>query len=383
MIVFKTFWKIVKKYKGTIILYTVLLIVFGGLNMTANDNQTNFVDSKPDILIINKDEEVGITKNLVDYIKENSNIVNVKEDEESIKDALFYRDVNYIVYIPENYRENVLKGENPEIDIQSTGDYQSGLAEIMLSKYVKIQNVYVASMDSESEIIEAINNNLSKKASVQLASKLDTQKTLNATSYYNFASYSIMAVVIFIVCLVLSSFHETTINKRTIISSMNYKKHNRGLLLGSLVFAIIVWILFNILGVLLVGDILFTTRGFIYMLNLFVFTFCSLTIALLISTLINNKNAVNGIVNVVALGSAFLCGAFVPAEWLPESVLKIAHILPAYWYINSNELLKSMEIINMENLKPLFINIFVMVGFSIIFIIINNIISKKKQKLQF
>ena len=157
MTVFKTFWKIIKKYKGTIILYTVLLIVFGGINMTTNDNQTIFVDSKPDILIINKDEEIGLTKNLVDYLKNNSNIIDIKEDEESINDALFYREVNYIIYIPQNYREDVLKGLNPEIDIKSTGDYQASLAEMLLSKYIKIQNIYSNMIHDENELIEAIN----------------------------------------------------------------------------------------------------------------------------------------------------------------------------------------------------------------------------------
>ena len=93
MTVFKTFWKVAKKYKGTIILYTAMLIAFGALNMTTGDNQTNFVDSKPDILIINNDEEIGITKNLIDYIKANSKIKDIKNDEEAINDALFYRDV--------------------------------------------------------------------------------------------------------------------------------------------------------------------------------------------------------------------------------------------------------------------------------------------------
>lgn len=36
MIVFSTFWRIVKKYKGTILLYTVMLIMFGGINLTSN-----------------------------------------------------------------------------------------------------------------------------------------------------------------------------------------------------------------------------------------------------------------------------------------------------------------------------------------------------------
>lgn len=126
---------------------------------------------------------------------------------------------------------------------------------------------------------------------------------------------------------------------------------------------------------------MFSIRGLIYMLNAFIFTFCSLSVALLISSLVSNKNAVSGIVNVIALGSAFLCGAFVPAEMLPESVLKVAHILPAYWYINSNNLLKTMEIIDFKTLNPIFINMFVIIILSVLFIIINNFVSKKKQRV--
>lgn len=381
MTVFKTFWKIVNKYKGTIILYTAILIIFGGLNMSNNDTSTTFVDSKPDILIINNDEENVITANLVNYIKENSNIIDIKDDEEAINDALFYRDVNYIIYIPKDYGKDVLNNKNPQIDIKSTGDYQSSFAEMMLSRYVQIQNVYANNIQNEDELVKSINDTLSTKSKIEITSKIDTNQTQKLAQYFNFASYSIMAVVIFIICLVLSSFHEITVSKRTIISSMNYKKHNKNLLFASFGYALIVWIAFNVLGEILVGDILTTTRGMVYMLNSFVFTFCSLTVALFISTLVNNKNAVNGIVNVVALGSAFLCGAFVPAEMLPESVLNIAHILPAYWYINSNDVLKGIEVINFENLQPLFINMLVLIGFSVLFIVINNIISKKKQKV--
>lgn len=381
MTVFKTFWKVVKKYKGTVIMYTIMLIIFGALNMTTGDNQTTFTDSKPDILIINNDEEVGITKNLIEYIKTNSKIIDIKNDEEAINDALFYRDVNYIIYIPQNYRQDVLKGLNPEINIKSTGDYQASLAEMMLKKYVKIQNIYASKIENEDELIEAINNNLSKKSEIQITSKLDTKKLQSQTQYFNFGTYSIMAVVIFVVCLVLSSFHEKEINKRSLISSMNYKKHNTLLLLSSFIYSSIVWVAFTLIGIILVGDVSFTPRGLVYMLNSFVFTFCSLTIALLISTLINNKEAISGIINVIALGSSFLCGAFVPAEWLPDTVLKIAHVLPAYWYINSNELLKTMEIVNIENLKPVFINMIVVIGFSIAFIVINNLVSKRKQKV--
>lgn len=381
MIVFKTFLKIVNKYKGTIILYTVMLVIFGGINVSSNDQTSIFTSDKPDIAIVNNDEYKGITKNLIDYMGKNSNIVEIKDNEESRNDALFYRDVNYIIYIPENYRNDVLNGINPEINIKSTKDYNASLAEMILMRYINVQNVYSKVTIEENELIDNINNNLKENSTIQIASQIDTNTTNKITSYFNFASYSIMAVVIYIICLVLSSFLCGAVNKRIIVSGMNYKKHNLLILYSSLLYAIIVWILYVILGQVLIGNIIGNLRGTIYIINSLIFTFCSLTIALLISTLVRNKNAISGIVNVIALGSAFLCGAFVPSEFLPIKVVNISKILPTYWYIKTNDILKNMEIINFNNLKPLFINMLIIIGFSILFIILNNFASRQRQKI--
>lgn len=381
MTVFKTFWKVVKKYKGTIILYTSMLIIFGGINLQTNNTATTYVDKKPDILIINNDKEEGLTKNLINYINENTNIKEIKNDEEAINDALFYRDVNYIIYIPKNYRKDVLEGKNPPINIKSSKDYNSSLAEMILKNYIKIQNIYANEIKDEKEIINSINNTLTKKSNIQTTTKLDTNKLLKVSRYFNFASYSIMAVIIYIVCLVLNSFNNETVRKRTIISSMNYKEHSKQILFASLLYSIIVWILYVLLGIILLGDILLQTRGLIYILNVLIFTITSLTIALLISSLIKNKGAISGVVNVVALGSAFLCGSFIPLEWLPNSVLRISKILPTYYYAITNDKLATIEILNLNSLKPLFFNMLILICYSILFIIINNIALKKKQKI--
>lgn len=379
MTVFKTFLKVLNKNKFIIIMYTAILIFFGGFNMKTNETNTSFVASKPDILIINQDEEIGFTKNLIDYIKENSNIVEIQNNEETINDALFYRDVNYIIYIPENYRENFLNGENPKIEIKSTGDYQASLAEMMLERYIKVANIYQNNMDSEEGLINKINETISKQTEVEITSKLDTDNLSKATTYYNFANYSILAGCVYIICLILSSFKEEKIAKRTIISSMNYKKHNRQLLISNSLFAIILWIFYVILSFILIGNVMFSIHGLIYIGNSFVFTMCAVTIAFLIGNLVNNKNAINGIVNVVGLGSSFLCGAFVPVEWLPDTILKIAHILPSYWYIQTNETVKMLETINFETLKTILINMGVILLFSLLFIVITNIITRKKR----
>lgn len=381
MIVFKTFLKILNKNKFIIILYTMFLIFFGGFNMQTSENNTNFVASKPDIMIVNYDEEKGITKDLIKYIEENSNVVDLKNNEDAINDALFYRDVNYVVYIPKNYNKDFMDGKNPEIEIKSTGDYQSSFAEMLLSRYIKVANIYQKSINSEEELINKINETLSKKSEVKITSKLDINILSKATFYYNFANYSIMACLIYVVCLILASFKDIKIQKRTIISSTNYKTLNRQLLLSNSLFSIILWMIYVTLSFILVGDIMFSIHGIFYLINSFVFTICATTIALFIGNIISNKNAISGIVNVIALGSSFLCGAFVPMEWLPEGVIKIAHILPSYYYISNNEILKTLEIINFNTIKSILLNIIIILFFSIIFIILTNIVSKRKQKI--
>lgn len=380
MTVFNTFWKIVKKYKGTIILYTVLLVIFGTINMTSNNESTTFTNSKPSVLIVNQDENVGLTKNLIEYISDNSEIKKIANSESARDDAIFYRDVNYIIYIPKGYRKDILNGKNVSINIKSSKDFNSNLADMILSRYLKVQSIYSEDIKDEKELIDAINNNLSNKANVEITSKVDKSYFSNLANYFNFASYSIMAVTIYIICLVLSSFNEQTISKRIITSSMNYKKHNRLILYSSFIYSFIVWFLYVILGIILLKANIFDIRFLLFSLNALLFTFTTLTLSLLISTLIKSKGAITGIVNVVSLGSAFLCGAFVPVEFLPNTVLNIAHILPAYWYIDSNNLLANIEIINLANLENILFNSLILISFSILFIILNNIISGYKRR---
>ena len=379
MTVFNTFWKVINKYKGTIILFTVMLVTFGGINTTSNNSTVDFTNSKPDIIIVNNSGNNDLTKNLISYLEKNTNVKDVKNTEETRNDALFYREVNYIVYIPKDYQKDVLSGKTPVIDIKTVGDYTSSLAEMLLTRYLKIQSIYAKNISTEQELITVINKNLSKTSEVTITSKVDTTKTSRVSRYFNFASYSAMFIIIFVICMVLSSFHAKAIKKRTIISSMNYKTHNKYLLRASFIYSIIVWLLFMLLGTILFSNTILSLRGLVYALNLFIFIFTSLTLALLLSTLIDNKDVVNGIVNVISLGSAFLCGAFIPTEWLPETVVKISRIFPTYWYVNSNDLLASLQTINMTSLNQVIINMIVMLVFALIFIIINNLVSKKKQ----
>ena len=251
---------------------------------------------------------------------------------------------------------------------------------MLLERYSKVANSYQKIITSEEELIGKVNETLEKQTQVEITSKLDTDQLQKASFYYNFTNYSILAGCVYVICLILSSFHEEKIAKRTIISSMSYHSHNRKLLVSNSLFAFFLWGMYVLLSFPLVGNIMFTMHGLVYIINSFLFTICALTIAFLIGNLVSNKNAVNGIVNVVALGSSFLCGAFVPMEWLPDVVLKIAHILPSYYYISNNEIVANLETVNFETMRPILTNMGIMLIFGVAFIILTNVLSKRKMK---
>ncbi len=378
---FKAFLKVLNKYKFTVILYTVILIFFAGFNMQTKDDTMNFTASKPDVLIINQDVDTGITKSLINYMSRVSNMISGIEGEEKIKDAIFYRDVNYVIYIPENFNKDFLNQQNPQLEIKSTGDYMASLADMYLNRYINIVSSFKETNLGESEIISRAESVLAEEIKVEVASSLDTDGLNSATFYFNFTNYCILASLIQIVCLVISSFKSEGVKKRVIVSSTSYRKYNNKLLFSNMAYAIVIWLFYLILGFILIKDTMLSMHGLLYSINMFIFIILALVVAIILANLIKSKDAVNGIVNVIALGSSFLCGSFVPMEYLPNSVLNIAHALPSYYFIKNNNLIKTLEVFNMESLKPIIINMVILIIFVLGFLLLNNIILQHKKSL--
>lgn len=379
MIVFKTILKILNKLKGMLILYTVMLILITALTQTSDNNLAKFEESKPDILIINKDEQSDLTNNFVKYLAKHANLADIDtKDEEKINDALFYRDVNYVIYIPKNFTNDILQGKEPIMNYKSTNDESASYSQMLVNKYIKTALIYKDYYQA-NDLIKKINETLSTNTNVKIKTHLDTSKVSAATRYFNFLNYAFLAGCVYCISMILASLKEENVNKRTIISSYSLRKYNRIVLLSNACVIFLMWLFYMILSFILFKKLMFSFNGILYMINSLVFAFCGLTIGFLIGNITQNKNAIGGIVNVVALGSSFLCGCFVPISYLPNYVLKIAKILPSYYFVTNNELTKSIEIFSWSNIKPLFINNIVIITFCILFVIITNFINKKKQ----
>ena len=377
MTIFKTYWKIVKKNIGIIILYTVMLLVFGTMNLKANKNSFEFISSKPDIIIVNNSSGI-ITDTLISYLKTNANVKNIT-DENDIDDAVFFRDANYVIYIPKEFENKIENGKEFNIDIKTNNSYDSYIASELLNKYLDVFSKYMNLYNDKILAIQKLDNTLNKKASVVIENK--TNLNSKTSLFYNFSSYSIMAIVIYIICLVLSSFNDEKISKRTSVSGMNYKTFNNYLYISSFTFTFIIFIVYLILSFLILKSSILNINGILYSLNMFIFFIVSFTMAILISNLVKSKGAISGVVNVISLGSAFLCGAFIPVKYMPSFALKIAHIFPTFYFIDNNEYITSIQNFDKVSYEFVLKNFIIMIIFIIFFLILNTLVTRFKRKV--
>ena len=381
MTVFSTILKILNKLKGMLILYTVMLVAITTINQTSGNKVTNFEESKPDMLIVNNDSKNVITDGFAYYIKKHANIKDIDtSNQDKINDAIFYRDVNFVIYIPENFGKDLKDGKEPSLKYKETGDEYAAYSRMLVEKYIKTVKTY-KDYYSGRQLIEKVNNIVGNDTKVQVKSSLDTSKMSTMTAYFNFLNYALLAGCVYCITMILASLKQENVRKRTIVSSFNYRKYNRIVLFSNAIVIVAMWILYMILSLILFKDTMFTANGLAFVLNSLVFALCGLSIGFLIGNITTNKAAIGGIVNVVALGTSFLCGCFVPFEYMPDYVLKIAHILPTYYFVANNQLIKTIESFNIDTLKPIFINVGVVLAFTIVFVILSNYISKKKQRV--
>lgn len=381
MIVFKTILKILNKLKGLIILYTVMLISVTLVNQTS-DNVDSFEEVKPSVIIVNNDKSKnGVTNHFIKYLENHMEVKDIDTgNEEKIDDALFYRDVSLVVYIPDGFGEDLLDSKDVSVEYKISGDKGSSYGKMLVQNYFDSFNIYNNYYDGD-ELFDRLDNALNLDVNVEVKSKIDSNSLSRMARFFNFLNYAILAGCVYSISMILASLKSENVRKRTIVSSYDYKKYNR-IVLGACSIVIIgMWLLYMILALIIFKDLFISMNGLWYVINSFVFSLCSLCIGFLIGNITQNKGAISGIVNVVSLGSSFLCGCFVPFEFMPDYVIKIAHIFPTYYFVINNEALKVMDNFSLSSVSPLILNMGIVLIFGVCFVIITNYVSKKKQVL--
>ncbi len=378
MIVFNSYLKIVKKFIPIIIMYLVIFTFFAVAATSSNSEQSSFVATKPKVALINNDKDSKLVLAFEEYLNKIAKLKKIEGTDDSIKDALFFRKIDYILIVPENFTKDFMAGKNPEIETMKIPDsYSSKYTEMLLNKFLNIANLYTNTDMSEEEIIANLKDDMAKEIEVVLNDK-DVKDFNQANYFYNFCNYIILGLGTLTVGMLINVFNDTNIKRKNIVSKMSYKKINAILFAGNFIVMTAMWLACVGISFIFYKDSMLTMNGALLILNSFVFSVTALAISFLIGNLIKNKEATNAIANVLALGTSFICGAFVPQEFLGDFVTNLSKVLPSYWFITNNNMIVKLN--DFTNLQPIFKNMMIVLLFGVACFIITNVVSRMKLK---
>lgn len=366
MTVFKSFLQVLLRNIAFVILFTTIMVVMGlTAFQTSPSFSGDFTASKPTVLVINRGNDTALTKSFNSYLAGQATKADTGSSEREIDDALYYETLSYVVYLPSDFTETILKGEKPVVDIKTRASSESASAEVLVSRFLRLATGYRQYLTDEDELVKAVNSSLKLDSKVTLTSHLD-QKTLhNVTALYNFGSYTLLAGGTYVITMILAAFSVVNIRKRTLISPTRPIRIDLSLIAGcALIVAFLVALNVLLVRILLPG-IADTGREGLYALNIAAFGLPVLAIGFFIAKITNNKEALGAIINVVALASAFLCGAFIPRELMPDAVVAIGKALPSFYYIDNNNALAEMTSFTGAAASQFWENIGVQVGYAL------------------
>lgn len=384
MQVYKAFFKVIYRNSLQMLIYVIiflfLTIILSGTYK--NPVSTDFTETKVKLVFINNDGDSNLSEGLRDYLRDKTELVELPDDTKILQDALFFRDVEYIIRVPKGFTKELLLGGEPRLEINEVPDSGSGFyMKSMVNKYINTAKTYGRYMNglSEKEISEYVKKDLSVKTKVQINSfSFQKEKSEQWIYYYNYLAYSIFAVLILGVCSVMIVFNNKDLKKRNLCSPVKLKNINFQLIAGNMTFAVLTWLVMISASFLLFKGYMFTATGGLFLLNSFVITIAALSISFLIGNLIKGQGAMSAVANVVSLGSCFISGVFVPQALLGKSVLTIASFTPVYWYVKSNNYIGEITNFNMENLMPFITNTLIILGFAAAFTAITLALTKQK-----
>lgn len=385
MQVYKAFFKIIKKNLPEISIYIVVFLFFAVFlsSVGSNKNSEGFNQTKSKMVFINNDKDSKLIEGLKDYLNENARIVDVENNTQKLQDALFFREVEYILTVPEGFSQSLLSGNEIQLEKTTVPDSATGMyIDLMINKYLNTAKIYKKNLQniSDEQLINHIKEDLSNETHVNVNSfNSNGDSAKNYVYYFNYLSYSIFAVLILGVCAVMLVFNNSDLRRRNISSPIKLKSINFQLVLGNFSFAILSWIVMISSSFILYKEYMLTFRGFLLLLNSLIFTFAALSISFLIANVVKSRNAMSAAANVVALGSSFISGVFVPQEMLGKTVLTIASFTPTYWFIKANNDISDIARFNMENVMPIINSMLVILAFATASLSVALVIIKQKR----
>ncbi len=380
MQVFKLFFKIVRASKITLITYIMVTVAISILFVKTgamSELSSAAKDVKPAIVVYDNSKSEQ-SEAFIKHLEKYTQVADIKEDK--LEDALFYRQVVYALYIPEDFATQLENGEQVILD-KKVVDNTAGayLVNQYIEEYIGAVQGYIKYMPDASfqKINQLVEKDFANEVEVKITTTVQEEQV---QMYFNFFGYTFMCCLIGGIGFVMFNLSRRVIKRRNVVSPLTNFSMNLQLVAAYVAFSLFIFAIATVLAFVIFPSGMQSAFAPYMLLNMLAYLVPSMGMAFLMGTVIHNLEVQNGIANVFCLAMAFLGGSFVPQELMSSALLKVAVFTPNYWYVKSNDILFGMQNFSWENLQPVIMNMGVLVLFGVAFISIALVYTKYASK---
>lgn len=380
MQVFKAYFKVLNEYKKPMIMYIVIfaIVLFVFIIPNLAGKNEGYIEESCNFAVFDYDNSKA-SEGFVDYLSKGNEVVEIAGDEkEIIQDELYYRNIVCALRIPEGFEAKLKNGDAKEIleVVTIPGTTSSSVFESQIDGYLSAVTTYMDAGFSLDDSMKKAEKALDVSIDVSLPDESDAGLHSSRYYFYNYLAWIMICIMILGVCPILLTFSKDEIKKRMECSAYSFSNLNKELLLGVLFTGLGICVILVLLSLVCLGKDMLNVSGLLNAANLICYMLVALALAFVISRLIKNIDMLNMAANIISLGMSFLCGIFVPKEFLGESVIKIAHFLPAYWY---NQAVTALDHYTPSVLPDVVKYMGIEILFAVVIVVIGLVIARKQQ----
>ena len=344
MTVFKGFMTLVKRNIFTFFLYLAIFMTICIMIqvLISGEGTVKFEEESLEIAVIDRDGG-ELARGLASYLGGKHHLTDIADDKKTIQENLFYRNIYYVVTIPENFEEKCLEGDEKLKTTKIPGASTAFYVDQQIDTFLNDVRVLKAAGFSTEEAIAEVGRIGEISTDVTLIDKNGHGGQMAPHAFlFQYLPYMILSVLCYIIGFVMVAYRKKDVRRRMLCSAVSLRSQNVQLVAAYLVIGAVLWIICMCMPLALYGKEFLQDGNLIYyLLNSFVLTLVSLAISFLIGVLVEKEEVINGVVNVISLGMSFTCGVFVSMSVLGKGVRAFAHFLPVYWYEIVNEIIGS------------------------------------------
>lgn len=274
-----------------LVIFTALSVVMTSMSVQQNDQTFN--RTKTAVAVVDRDGGSPLSQGVIAYLAQNADLKELPDDKEALQDALFFRQVSYILVIPAGFSADFAAGgsmrvEQTAVPGSASGTYMNRLVE----QYLSAARLYQTALPglSEAQRLAAVSEDLKVQAPVEKKRFGDSAPVDETFAiYYRMMGYILMVLLVLTVSNVMMVFNRPDLRMRNLCAPIRPRTMNLQLSLCTGLVGAAFWCLTVIIGFLIYGGRLggADPRTVLLMIgNSFVYLIVALSLSFLVSLFI-------------------------------------------------------------------------------------------------